>query len=325
MILVKNILVILPMSDQQKRDLEEQAPGSSFFYRTQQDLTPDLIRGAQVIIGGISPAQLAGADHLEWCQSASAGVKEYIASGHFPRQAVLTNATGAYGLAISEHMLGMLLSIQKKLNLYRDNQSRAYWHTEGSVTSIDGSRTLVIGLGDIGGSFARRMKALGSCTVGIKRHASAKPDYLDELHGPAALDEQLPLADIVALSLPETPETVCLLNRARLNTLKKNAIVLNVGRGNALDTEALCDLLASGHLQGAGLDVTDPEPLPPGHRLWSLQNAVITPHISGGFYLQATLDRIVGIATENLGRFMRGESLLNKIDFQTGYREFTGA
>ncbi|MCD8498931.1 MAG: NAD(P)-binding domain-containing protein [Clostridiales bacterium] len=160
------------------------------------------------------------------------------------------------------------------------------------MTSITGSTTLVIGLGDIGSQFARRMQALGSTVLGIRRMpAAGKPDYVSSVHGLAELDDLLPLADVVALTLPETPQTVHLINRERLARMKPGAVLLNVGRGNAIETEALCDALVAGHLGGAGLDVTDPEPLPADHRLWSLPNAMITPHVSGFYHLQATLVR----------------------------------
>lgn len=316
------ILVTIPVADCQRQALEAQAPGQPFLYCPAPDVTESLIRKARIIIGNVAPHLLPAATRLEWLHLNSAGAAEFLAPGILPPQARLTNSSGAYGLAISEHLLAMLLMIQKKLYLYRDNQADARWHDEGDVTSIEGSTTLVVGLGDIGGEFARKMKALGSRTIGIKRHPVGKPDYLDELATLSELDQLLPRADIVALCLPGTPETDHLFDRERLGRLKQTAILLNVGRGNVLDTEALCDWLSSGHLSGAGLDVTDPEPLPADHRLWGIRNAVITPHVSGFYHLPATLARIVTIAVRNLGRFMQNEPLENLVDFQTGYRRF---
>jgi phosphoglycerate dehydrogenase-like enzyme len=316
---MKTVLALLPFTDEQKKSMEAMAPGCRFIYPDQKDLTRDLILSAHVILGNVSVKRLADSPNLEWLQLNSAGAKEYVISGLFPKQAVLTNATGAYGLAISEHMLAMLLMIQKKLHLYRDHQLKAEWSKEGTVTAIDDSTTLVIGLGDIGGEFARRMKLLGSKTIGIKRHSAPKPDFLDELCLSEDLDRLLPEADIVALALPDTPETFQILNRDRLTVMKKSSIVLNVGRGNSIDTEALCDLLESGHILGAGLDVTDPEPLPENHRLWQIKSAVITPHVSGGYNLPATRKRILQIAIDNFGRYLREEPLQNVVDFELGY------
>ncbi|MDW7657380.1 MAG: D-2-hydroxyacid dehydrogenase [Bacillota bacterium] len=315
----KTILALLPFTDEQKNSLEAMAPDCRFIYPDHNELTQDMILSAHVILGSISVKRLADSHNLEWLQLNSAGAKEYVTSGLFPKQAVLTNATGAFGLAISEHMLAMLLMIQKKLHLYRDHQLRSEWSSEGTVSSIDGSTTLVIGLGDIGGEFAHRMKLLGSKTIGIKRHPTPKPDYLDELYLNKDLDRLLPDADVVALALPDTPETYHILNRARLTAMKKSSILLNVGRGKSIDTEALCDLMESDHILGAGLDVTDPEPLPEDHRLWQIKNAIITPHVSGGYNLSATRRRILQIAIDNFGRYLREEPLQNVVDFELGY------
>jgi phosphoglycerate dehydrogenase-like enzyme len=236
-----------------------------------------------------------------------------------PGGAVLTNASGAYGLAISEYMLGVLLEMIKKLHIYRDNQLEANWSYSGQVKSIYHSTALIVGLGDIGGEFAKRLKALGAYTIGIRRKNPDKPDYLDELYFMDQLENLLPRADIVALSLPGTSLTYRVINRETLKLMKHDAVLINVGRGSAVDTDALCDALENGHLFGAALDVTDPEPLPKEHRLWKVKNAVITPHVSGGFSLQETHDRIVRISANNLEAILNGEKPANIVDLSAGY------
>ena len=141
----------------------------------------------------------------------------------------------------------------------------------------------------------------------------------DEVYGLDALDSLLPRADVVALSLPGNPSTRHVLNRERIGLLNPNAIVLNVGRGTAIDTDALCDALYEGRIAGAALDVTDPEPLPEDHPLWDAPRTLITPHISGGYSLPETLEQICGIFAENLERFRKGEPLRNVVDMETGY------
>ena len=135
------------------------------------------------------------------------------------------------------------------------------------------------------------------------------------------LDQLLPQADVVAVTLPGTEATRGLINKERLAKMKEGAVLLNVGRGFIVDTEALCDALESGHLSGAGVDVTDPEPLPSDHRLWKIPTAVITPHVSGFYHLRETHERIVEIFAENLEHFRNGEPLRNQVDFSTGYRK----
>ena len=133
------------------------------------------------------------------------------------------------------------------------------------------------------------------------------------------LDAELPQADLVALSLPGTPETLHLFNTERLALCKPGAILLNVGRGTAVDGEALAAAVHSGQLSGAGLDVTDPEPLPPEHPLWAEPNVIITPHVTGGFSLPKTLDNIVDIFAHNLKRYAAGQPLDNQMDRRTQY------
>jgi len=164
-------------------------------------------------------------------------------------------------------MLSALLELYKKLHLYRDNQIESNWHYEGPVKAVYNSTALIVGLGNIDGEFAKRLKALGAYTIGIRRSDTNKPDYLDELHFMDKLETLLPCADIVALSLPSTKLTYKIINQKTLGLMKHDAVLINIGRGNAIDTDALCDALENGHILGAALDVTDPEPLPKDHKV----------------------------------------------------------
>lgn len=317
---MEKILITLPVEDRHKALFEKQAPNARFAYIPMGEVTRDQAQEADIIIGNVAPELIAGSPNLKWLQLNSAGTDGYLEDGVLPFGCKLTNATGAYGLAISEHMLATLLMLQKKLHLYRDHQSAHEWVDEGQVTSIWNSTTLVIGLGDIGNEFAKRMKLLGSYIIGVKRCQTEKPDYIDELFTTDMIDELLPRADFVALSLPQTKDTIHIMSKERLLAMKKNAILLNVGRGSAIDTEALLEVLDSGHLAGVGVDVTEIEPLPADSPLWDKKNVVITPHVSGYFHLQETFERIVRISASNLQAFVNHRPLRNIIDFETGYR-----
>lgn len=315
------ILVVIPFNNNEKKILQSKIPDSEYIFIKSEQINEELVKSADIIIGNVSPQYINGSQNLKWLQLSSAGTDGYCEAGIIPEGAYLTNATGAYGLAISEHMLGMLLEIKKKLNLYYINQKQHEWKDEGNVTSIEGSTSLIVGLGNIGGDFARKMKALGSYTIGIRRTRGLKPGYIDELYTIEALDDLLPRADVVALCLPGTKDTYHLFNRDKFSLMKKSTIILNVGRGSAICTDDLCDALENGIIAGAGLDVTEPEPLPAGHRLWDVPGVIITPHISGFYHLPETLKRIVAISTENLENFVKHEPLKNVIDFTTGYRK----
>ncbi len=222
-------------------------------------------------------------------------------------------------MAISEYMIGCLFMMRKKLDRYHSNQINHSWKSEGHVGIVQGTTVLVLGLGDIGRTFAGKMKALGCYTIGVKRRMSEKPAEVDELYTIEDLDQLLPRADVIAMSMPGTAATRHTLNRERIAMLKESAVVINVGRGPAIDTEALCDALYAGKIAGAALDVTDPEPLPADHRLWDAPGALITPHTSGGYALPETLVQIADIFVENLENYLAGKPLKNLVDMETGY------
>lgn len=332
----KRALVTIPTGERHRNLLQQAAPGWEFRFRGTdtlvcapqealpgQPVTQEDVDWAQVILGNVPAAMLHGSPALEWLQTNSAGVEPYIRPGVLAGDTLLTNATGAYGLAIAEHMLGMLLELFKKLELYRDAQKSGAWQSQGAVKAVYGSTVLVLGMGDIGGEFAARCKALGAKVIGVRRSPRPCPEYADEVHLLEDLDSLLPHADVVAITLPGTDATRGLMSRERLAKMKEGAVLLNVGRGFIVDTEALCDALERGHLSGAGVDVTDPEPLPPTHRLWNIPTAVVTPHISGFYHLRETHERIVDIFLENLRHFQAGEPLRNLVDFATGYRKLS--
>ena len=310
-----HILVLAELEPADRERLMRAAPEAVFHFGA----SSQALQTADIIIGQADPKQLCEAKNLKWLQLSWAGAEPYVAPGILPEGVILTNVTGAFGLAISEHMVASALMLMKKLHLYRDNMSHAVWMDRGNVRSVDQSVVLTVGLGDIGGNFARRMKALGAYTIGIRRTEAPKPEYIDELYLSDRLDEVLPRADIIGLALPGTQLTRGLFNAERLARLKQDAILINVGRGNAIDCMALAEALEKNRIGGCALDVTDPEPLPPEHPLWKCENALITPHISGFYHVHRTYENIVDIFEENLRRYLRGMQLIHLVDPGTGY------
>ena len=320
-----HILVTMPMTAAERKKLEAVLPEAEFAYypddeiRCEHDpaLPQAQVENATVILGDVPAHTLKGAKKLRLMQTASAGVGEYIQA--LPETVALCNATGAYSLGISEAMLAMALILKRKMYPYYERQKAHVWESLGRVSSIQDAVVLSVGLGSIGGEFARKCKLLGAYTIGVRRACQTKPDWLDELHMIEALDTLLPRADIVALSMPETEKTRGLFDAKRLSRMKKDAILLNVGRGSAVDTNALCAALQNGTIAGAGLDVVSPEPLPAEHPLWDAPNLVLTPHVSGCYTLPQTLTRIAALGIENLQRFADGKPLLNQVSRGAGY------
>ncbi len=315
------VLVVMSTRPHHRDWLNAAAPELELTYCPAASLTESDVRDAEVVIGNLPPQLLPAAVKLRWLQLNTAGADAYCRPGALPAGAILTNATGAYGLALSEHMLGQLLAMMKKLYLYYDNQRRCLWHDEGPVTSVAGAVVLIVGLGDVGTAFARLVKAMGAHVIGVRRRPADLPPWVDEMAAIEDLDACLGRADIVAACLPGTPATRHLFDAGRFAAMKDSAYFLNIGRGFSVVTDDLAEAVRSGHLAGAAVDVTDPEPLPADHPLWQVPNLYITPHISGQNHLAATTDNIVRIAADNLAAYLAGRPLKNEVDFATGYRK----
>ncbi len=318
---LKTISCLLNLDENEKLEFEEAAGENKLYFLDRGPLTDEhrqIIENSNIIIGNPPAHLISNSTVLEFLQLQSAGAEGYISS--LPQGAILANATGAYGLAISEYMVGMIFGIYKKLPQYYANQLQSIWQDMGPVRQITGETVLVLGAGDIGHEFARRMHALGCYTIGIRRRSAAPSDGFDEMHLVKDLPTLLPRADILAMCLPSTSETRQIINSEKLALMKSGATLINVGRGNAVDTAALADALNTGKLYAAALDVTDPEPLPPEHPLWKAKNVYITPHISGGRHLAETARRVKTICLNNLRAFISGDDIKNIVDLKTGYR-----
>lgn len=279
------------------------------------------LENAAVIFGNPGLGTLKKCKNLKWLQLASSGADGYALSGVLDaNKTVITNATGAYGHAIAEHMAGCVLALYKKLHLYRDNQNMCLWQDMGSVKTVNGSNVLVVGLRDIGGKFAEIMHRLGASVYAIKRTPVSVQPWIKFTGTLEDLDRLLPQMDIVALCLPNSPQTQKVIGDRQLELMKDDSLLINVGRGSAIDTNALVSALKSGLIGAAALDVTDPEPLPADHPLWKEKNALITPHISGGYHAQETVQAIESVMIENAKRYISGQPLVNIVDYNTGYR-----
>ena len=318
---IRNALVLFPVNEQEKERLIKEFPEIEF--RFAPESRKEDVFWADIIFGNPNIDHLEGCSHLRWIQLGSAGADRYTDEGALPEGTILTNATGAYGLTISEHMMGMLLMLIKKLHLLRDNQGSGTfaWKNAGPVKTLLGATVLVIGAGNIGTEFAKRVKPFGCSVIGVRRTAGDIPESFDEMYTVEELDSLLPRADVVALSLPGTKETSHIINEYRLGLMKRDSVLLNVGRGTAIDTEALCKCLDTGKFWGVGLDVTEPEPLPSEHPLWRYSNVFISPHCSGGLGLTETGNYIRELFIRNLKCMLEGRDPENIVDCATGYRK----
>lgn len=285
--------------------------------------TPEQLAGATVIFGEPDERQLGMAIDLKWLQLGWAGADRYAAMRNFPANVLLTNASGAFGHIIAEYVIGGIVALYRRFPAYYKNQIRHVWRRYVKDDSLPGKKALVLGAGDIGSHIGAALRAFSAFAIGVNHSGQKDPldASFDEIIAMSVLDEHLPHADIVIGALPGTPATSGLLSRRRLESMKKNAILINVGRGSLLSCADLADILAGGHLRGAVLDVADKEPLPINSPLWDMENVIITPHIAAqSFCGDPTTDaKIREIFLDNLGRFSEGRPLRNVVDLHKGY------
>lgn len=272
----------------------------------------------EIIIGQPKRKYLKRAQTLKWLHVTSAGADHVAdASLYASNEVILTNASGVYGKPIAEHVFAMILSFNRNLMQYERNRQKSEWNPILQIHDFYGSTLCIIGLGDIGREVAVRGKAFEARVFAVKRTLGECPPYIDKLYSTDEIDQVLPQADYLVLALPNTPETKGILSAERIAKLKRGAFIVNVGRGAAICQEALIRALQEGKLAGAGLDVTDPEPLPADNPLWKMSNVIITSHTSGSS--PGNWERHAALIQTNLSRYVEGRPLVNKVNFQLKY------
>ncbi len=249
---------------------------------------------------------------VEWLQLLTAGYDALVEFGA-PRSLVVTGAGDAYAPAVATHAVTLMLALERRILDCAANKSAGRWDRAMSARmSIPyGGEVAIVGFGSIGQQIAQIVRAMGARVVAVTR--SAKPSPLADAVEPIGnLHAVLPRANVVILGLPLAPETRHLIGAAELRLMKRGAVLVNIARGALVDTEALAAALGDGTIAGAGLDVTDPEPLPDGHVLWRAPNLIVTPHVAGSCGKLGGA-RLAAVAVDNLGRYMRGEPLAHTI------------
>ncbi|MCA9284148.1 MAG: D-2-hydroxyacid dehydrogenase [Phycisphaerales bacterium] len=270
-----------------------------------------------------TPEFLRAATNLVWVQATSAGVDRYV---HVPELAgsdriVLTNMRAVHGPAIADHVFAMLLALTRDLPVYLDRQADGEWNRQGSGTlkpiALADRTLLVVGLGGIGTEIAQRGHGFGMRVIATRRSSAGAPAFVERVGKPDELMAMLPEADVVAIAVPLTTETEGMFDAAAFAAMKPGSYLVNIARGKVVRSDALLEALRSGHLAGACLDVTDPEPLPSDDPLWRLPNVVITPHVAA--MAELTQSRAWAVYRENLRRLDAGEPLLNVVDKSAEY------
>ncbi|MCG3122091.1 MAG: Glyoxylate/hydroxypyruvate reductase B [Phycisphaerales bacterium] len=270
----------------------------------------------------VSPDLLEKAGKLVWVHSPSAGVERLVTIPGIGDRAslVVTNARGVHGPAIADHAMAMLLYLTRQIGHYEAAMEKEQWErSEPPVrpVTLQGKTMLVVGIGGIGEEIGRRAHGFGMRVLATRRSDSPAPDFVERVGKPEELRSMVKEADVVAICVPLTTETEHLFDAGMFEAMKRGSYVINIARGKVIDTQALMAALKDGRVAGAALDVTDPEPLPPGHALWKMPNVIITPHVAADGEL--TDQRWWALYKENMRRFGAGEPLLNCVDVKAGY------
>lgn len=304
-----------------RNDIQELLPGAEVIVVENEAAAIANAKGSDAIIGWCSERVIVAATDAIWAQIYGAGAErcmstERIANG----SVVLTNMQKMSSSVIAEHVIAMTLSLARNLPQFTRKMPSGTWRRSSDVTdgmqSIAGKTMLVVGLGGIGTEVARRAAALDMRVIGTRRSSRDGPDFVDYVGLSNELLDLAAEADFVVVTLPLTAETTGLLDVTFFDATKTGAYLINVGRGRIVVTEALVAALESGQIAGAGLDVTDPEPLPADHALWQMDNVLITPHVSAR---GSNRVRHAMLLKENLRRFAAGDALLNVVDPELGY------
>ena len=304
---MKKVLIDNNVTEFYKKQLESVSDEYVFTYdRNDTDI--------EIIVGDCQPSECKNYPKLKLILSTWVGYDAFIKKGVLPDNCIFCNAVDAHTEEVAEHMFATLLSMEKRLHSYRDNQSNLKWHDEGGVKSIRDLTVVVLGLGNIGKYLAQLCKDLGMHVIGVKRDISVKPSCVDELYTLDNLDEILPRVDAVLNVLPSTPLTKHLFTIDKFKLMKEDALLINGGRGDLIDTNVLIEVLEKKIIRGIGQDVFEKEPIPEDSKLWKLDNLVITPHVAGFFHLEKDRKKWIEICQENLRRYINNEKLINVVE-----------
>jgi phosphoglycerate dehydrogenase-like enzyme len=287
---------------------------------------------ADAFFGKITPAMLAASGPLRWVQSATASLEHYVFPALVEHPCTLTNMRGLFSDNIADQVMGYVICFARNLHTYIRNQLSAKWAPVGGeaervgfaagpahVTAIDRAHknladlTLgVIGLGAIGSEIARRALAFSMRVVAVDPVRESAPDGVAALWRPGQLSELLGQSDFVVIAAPHTPRTEKLFRRPQLKQMRRDGILINIGRGAIVDLTDLVGALEAEEIAGAALDVFETEPLPADHPLWRFDNVILTPHVAG--YSPRIAERHLGLLLDNVRRFVAGEPLRNIVN-----------
>lgn len=328
-------LVIHPAVEPARFDaLRAAAPEAEWVNAADEPQAIAAMPGADAVVGKITPAMLAAADSLRWVQTFTASLEHYMFPALEAHPCVMTNVRGLFGDVIADQVMGYVLCFARNLHTYVRQQLQHRYEPAGGesarVSNVTGPGLVnamdratiylpeatmgIVGLGGIGREIARRARAFGMTVRGVDRFPDrvGPIEDVEAVMGVDRLPELLGWSDFTVIAAPQTPETTGWFNAATLAHLRPSSYLINIGRGAIVLLDDLVAALRAGRLAGAALDVYEVEPLPADHPLWDFPNVILTPHTAG--YSPVIAARHLATLVENVGRFARGEPLINVVD-----------
>jgi phosphoglycerate dehydrogenase-like enzyme len=316
------IVLRMELEDKYLARLREECPDAEYVVAADEESWRKVRGRAEAVIGGGAPAaeDLDAAPKLRWIQATSAGVEAFMTPELAGRDLVLTNFSGIHATNIADHVLALIFAFARDLKTLLGRQARHEWpEGDDALTTFEPSgQTLgIVGLGDIGEVLAQKAHGLGMRVLALQRHPYNPPPSIDRVLTGDELPELLKESEHVVLCLPLTDATRHIIGREELGQMRRGAYLYNIGRGGLIDQEALMEALRDGRLAGAGLDVTDPEPLPADSPLWDLPNVLVTGHTAAA--TPKLWERGIELVLDNVRRFLSDEELRNVVNTKAGY------
>lgn len=300
-----------------------------FFDLTQKEEAREYLQNCEIFYGHTEDLVRSAPSGLKWYCCSFAGVEPYCKDpAIFANPDCLLSNTNCYGVTIAEHVVMIILMMLRSAPGYAQLIQNRVWSNHlpirtfqgHEITTFQGHEVTLLGTGDIGNHAAQRLRAMGaSHIIGLNRSGRVHNDLYDEVFSISQLDEVLPRTQILLMSLPSTPETYHIMDNRRLRLLPSDAYLVNVGRGTAIVQEDLIEVMNSGHLAGAALDVVMPEPLPKDNPLWSVERLLLTPHVAGNMAKGYTCDLNVSMFCEDLENYAAGRPLKQFVNRKQGY------
>lgn len=320
----KTIHIVLPGYDEAERAEQmrsaKEAAGDVELVPISYPIPDEVIKNADVLIARCSPRILREANNLRWLQDSRHGVDSCMLPEIKEKQFIYTNAQHTSGPAIADHVIAMMTMLTRGLHTFHSLQAQGIWKERPirfPMLELSDKTMLVVGLGGIGTQVAKRAHGLGMRVLGIRNSSRNGPSYVEYVGLSDEIYELASQADVIVNALPLTTKTRGLFDKRFFDSAKRGAYFISIGRGESTNTDDLIAALSDGRVTAAGLDVTDPEPLPSDHALWRLPNVIITPHVA------ATTDqgrwRRWAVTLENIRRYVNGDKMLNVVDVSRGY------